>query len=124
MNGLSKAQLAEIAEFTSKLETLSAEIEDEQAGTNAKIGDLNEQIQRYNNILKNVRDFRDGIVQSMHDYAADKPEGWADGDEGSAYQSWVDEWEDADLEFVKPIDEIEVDEHNHAQTLENLPLEP
>jgi len=119
-----KGSEADITELKSKLDSHAAEIQDELAAVNTKIGDLNEKIQRYNNILKNARDLRDGIVASMHDYIEEQPEGWTDGDKGTAYNDWLEGWEDADLEFIRQAEEIEVDEQDHSETLGDLPLEP
>lgn len=124
MNEISKAQQADIAEFTTQLHRLAGEIDEAESAVTETLGSLNEKIQRYNNILKNVKDFRDGIVQSMHDYAEDKPESWKDGDQGSSYNDFMEAWEDADLEFIRQIEDIRVDEQDHAMILEELPLNP
>lgn len=75
----------------------------------------------YNGALQEARDFRDQVVADMEDYYDDRSEAWQEGDAGSAYVEWKDEWETIELEdFDPPIPELPEDDDN----LENLPSEP
>jgi hypothetical protein len=86
-----------------------------------EIANLNEQIQRYNNVLKNVEDFRAGLHQKMTDFLEGNSR--MNGDENEAYADWVEAW---DTEFgpLDLIENIELEERNDIDTLENLPLSP
>ena len=126
MKELKEEYTANIAEWVASLNRYHTRIEDITAEVNQKIGDLNEAIQAFNNTLKNVRDFRDGIVQSMRDHFNDQSESWQNGEEGEAYSSWMEEWESCALDFLEVIPDVEVqDEASEIPTaLEGMPSSP
>jgi len=124
MKNLSKEQQQEIDNLAAELDTLSEEIDTEQDNARESIGKLNEKIQRYNNVVKNASDFRDGVVQTMKDYWASKEEDWQEGDEGEAYQGWIDAMEDLELNKLELVELSDLDERGHSAALSDLPPSP
>jgi len=114
----------EVGNFITELNEIKDKIDYALGEAHEKIAALNEQIQRYNNVLKNARDFRDGVVQSMHDHFDGEPEKWREGDDGEAYSSWLDEWESAELNSLDLVEQPEVADQEHAAVLDELPTEP
>jgi len=123
MNNLSKEQIQEIHNFTAELNTLSEEIDTEQDNAREGTAKLNEKIQRYNNVLKNARDFRDGVVQKMKDYSNDQPDNWQES-EGETYQEWIDAMEELELNNLELVELPQVEDREHASVLEDLPSSP
>jgi len=120
MNKLSKEDHIELDGFIATLTQESEIVDSKLAGVQDKIGDLNNAIQAYNNTLKNVRDFRDGLVQKMKDHWESKTEDWQEGDEGETYQGWIDAWEEAELEPMELV-VIEQNMPEHTDVLSDLP---
>lgn len=48
--------------------------------------------------LQNLRDFRDERVSEMQEYADGKSDKWREGDVGTAYLEWIENWESVDLD--------------------------
>jgi len=120
MKNLSNEQKQEIENFVAELNTLSDEIDTEQDNARESTAKLNEKVQRYNNVVKNARDFRDGVVQKMKDYSNDQPDNWQES-EGETYQEWIDAWEEAELIKIELMELPEVEDRDHSGTLEGLP---
>ena len=99
MKELSEEHDKQIAEFVAALNA-------EQEAMNIKVGELNEAIQRYNNTLKNVRDFCTNIAEEI------------EVDEES---DWKEDWEGAEFSDAFLVDEFD---EKHAATLEELPRSP
>ena len=125
MKRLVEKDLSARQELISHLTQESAEVEEAAMGVNEKIATLNEKISAYNNTLKNVRDFRDDLVQRMQDHYDGKPEKWQGSDEGSNYQDWMDSWGSTDfddLAVLEPIDPLEPgDAHELAELDDSVP---
>jgi hypothetical protein len=80
----------------------------------------------YNDVLTEAREFRDEIVGAMQDEMSNKSEKWQESERASEVQSWVEEWEGAeldDVELTKP-DEIDFSTPEHDVTLGDLPVAP
>jgi hypothetical protein len=74
-------------------------------------------------VLKNARDFRDGVVQKMKDYSNDQPDDWQDG-EGETYQEWIDAMEELELNNLELVELPQVEDREHASVLEDMPSSP
>ena len=125
MRSLSSAEKKEIEDFVTELNEASAAVDDVEVEYKAKVEELNDKLQSYNNILKNVKDFRVGILQKMEDYKAEreeKKEGWSETDAGNLYAEFVSPWEDQEFEPVALVDETTLDEMGHAAILDELPV--
>lgn len=113
MKSLSKAQMVERAQLMDRLREIAAEIEE-------KISEVNSIISNYNEVVAEVEEFRDGLVGEMQDYYDERSEKWQDGEKGSAYSDWKNEWEQLD---TSQADEVEAPDLSLADNLENLPDE-
>jgi len=118
---LNKTQLAELAAHTTTLATKKQEIDESwdklveaYEGVESAIGD-------YNESLATVIEWRDGIVQEMSDYQAERSDKWQEGDAGQQYQSWIDEWEGLDLSEVEIPDMPDEPDFEHIDSIEQLP---
>jgi len=124
MKSLSESNKSDINEFNTNLTTEAAAIDAALAEVNEKVAALNEKIQQYNNTLKNVGDFRDGIAQKMQDYYDERNENWQESDAGSQYNDWMETWANADFEEIRTLVDLEVEDHEHAAFLLDLPDSP
>lgn len=115
MTKLTKAQITEVAahdnaiaearhEVEVAVETFEAQrlvaLETFNKTVEQAWGDVSDALGNLNIVLEAARSFRDDLVSSMDDYASDRSEKWQDGDGGAAYDSWKNEWESADLDYV------------------------
>lgn len=124
MRQISKEQADEIATFINELNEINGVIEAKQEEVNDKIGELNESIQRYNNVLKNADDFATKIVKSMEDYMSDRGEEWLESSASNTYHEWKNSWEEIDLQPLSLVEYMAVDDCEHVQALDDLPLNP
>lgn len=102
---LGKADQKQIAEFADQLATLRQGVM--------------EAVTKYNEKQEEAREYIAGIGMTMAESYADKSERWQESDRGRATQSWIEEFENIDLQEI----EIEEDDEN-VTTLEGLPEEP
>ena len=79
------------------------------------IGEANAAIIAANEARQRFEDFRDGIHADIDAYFEEKSEKWQEGDAGSAYSSWRDEW---DEQICDEISEIEPDLHEYPMEVE------
>jgi hypothetical protein len=80
----------------------------------------------YAAVVEAANDFRDRIVTAASDYQGERSEKWQEGEAGSAYVSWVGEWESEieGVEVEKPDDLDEPEADAAADHLADLPGEP
>ena len=83
-------------------------------------------MEAYKAAVEEAKAFAERIAEEMTNYFDDRSEKWQDGDAGGEYQSWKDEWENADLdsveEIVKP--DINMPDGPDGDTLTSLPESP
>ena len=100
MKKLSNSQAMELTHIISRL--------NEQSGTLEHFANkYNEEVQNYNGILDEAESLRDEIV-------SENSEEIAPGDD---HDTWVENWEDLDLDDVNEIEEFEA---SHATDLKEL----
>lgn len=105
MNRLSKKQIAERGNIAGRLSA-------------ARV-DVDAAIIKYNEVLYDARDFASTITADAQSHYDDKSDKWQEGDRGTSYQDFINEWEGVEL------DDIDFDDvDDHAVKLEELPEEP
>ena len=120
MRKLTDKDLSARNDLVSHLTQEGADVEEAVSEVNEVIAKLNEKVSAYNNTLKNVRDFRDDLVQRMQDHYDGKPEKWQESEQGSNYQDWMDGWGSADFDDLATLDPIDQLEPGDAQELQEL----
>lgn len=79
-------------------------------------------IEALNDQLANAREFRDQVVGEIETYIEDKSERWQEGDTGSSWSSWKEEWEALDLDDCEVPDRL--DAEDYITEFENASTEP
>jgi len=123
MKKLSKVQNTELQTHLDALAEKKTAIETAWEEFEEKHGALAEAIGEYNLALASVIEWRDGIIQEMSDYQAERSDKWQEGDAGQAYQEWIDEWEGLDLTEIEVPELGEMPEPDHIETIEQVPTE-
>lgn len=115
MKSLNAQMKKDKAAHIEMLRRLAAEVEEAISTVNGLIRD-------YNEALEEARDWRDDLTGQMQDFYDDKSDKWQEGEAGSDYMTWKDEWEAADLDGE--VDEIDPPDLSHYAILEDLPDAP
>lgn len=124
MKKLSKDDRATRDRLVADLEIKSAAIEEAWTAFESAHEQLGLAIEEYNSVVADAGSWRDEMVQQMTDYQSDRSERWQEGDAGEAYQGWIDEWQNADLEGIEVPDLPDQPEGEHRDVIDNLPEEP
>jgi ClpP class serine protease len=87
--------------------------------------DVEAAVEHYNTVRGEAEELRDEVVNDAQAAIGDKSENWQESDKGQEAASWVEEWENLELDelSVDEPDELSADEPSHADDLENLPGE-
>ena len=129
MNRLNKARIARRDELDALLNARKKALEGAINRFNEAVGDLwiavEEAADAYNEAVDEANEFRSDVHEEMDGYFNDRSEKWQEGEKGSDYSDWMNEW---DMEF----DQIEVERPAEAEApdcsavgaLENLPEVP
>jgi methyl-accepting chemotaxis protein len=113
MKRLSQDQLAIRDDLSKRLREIADEIKE-------AVDDANTVIDKYNQILADVEEFRGEVVGEMETYIDDNSEKWRDSEAGSNYQDWKSRFEMLDL---TELHQIEVPK-TVVDDLDELPDEP
>jgi hypothetical protein len=105
MKSLSKPQLRERDELDTKLTQRAQLLRDAVAAFNGAMAESFKDVEAardaYNQVVVEANEWQSNIVSDMESYQADRSEKWQEGEEGQAYQSWMDafgeELEELDL---------------------------
>jgi len=124
MKQLSKVHKARRDEIVAALTEKATVVEDAWARLTEAHDDLTEAIEAYNEALADAVGWRDDMAQEMQDYFDERSERWQEGEDGTAYGEWINEWQVADLEELVTPELPDEPEFPHADTLEGLPEEP
>jgi hypothetical protein len=130
MNRLSKTQLAEKVRLLQQLRRVGSKVEEALADFNRKVEEakapVDQAVEEYNAVLAEAKAFAEGIAADAQSHYDDKSEKWQEGERGQAYQAWVSEWENVnldDLEVELP-GEVELPELNAVDELDCIADEP
>lgn len=89
------------------------------------IGGINAALEAYENKRGDAASFAEEVAARFREEFDNRSEGWQGGDAGSEAESFISEWESVDLPELEAIEapELEIEEPEHAATLEALPEE-
>jgi hypothetical protein len=126
---LDKQELARCQKYEVDLREAQGKLEDaldiyNTAVTNLR-GPLEEALAAYNELVGEARGFVEDIASAADNEISDKSEKWQEGEKGQAAIEWKDAWEQAtfdEIEIEFP-DDLTLDGLDHADTIEQLPVE-
>lgn len=126
MKKLSKEQLKERERLLGALSdeggNLEAAIIDFNATMEKMQAKVESQLEKYNEVLADVRSLAEEVASDALGYFEDRSEKWQESDTGRAYIEWYEQWQNAELddeeiEFPQPLEVPDVG----AAVLEDLP---
>jgi hypothetical protein len=126
---LDKQELARCQQFEVDLREAQGELEDAVSVYNDAVaearGTLEDALAKYNELVAEARGFVEDIASTASGEIDDKSEKWQEGERGRAAIEWKDAWENATLEDVaiEFPDDVAIDGCDHADTIEQLPVE-
>jgi len=94
-----------ISDFNKKSEIVR-ELHQEYLEAAAK---LNDAITDLNETVADLENFRSDIFNQMEEYFDGKSEKWQEGDTGSAYRDWMDEWSNLSLDPMEMVNDEDID---------------
>lgn len=124
MKELSKERMAQRDKFVEELHAIELELDTADTVVLNSIEAANATIDKYNAKLREVETWRDEITADMENYYDEKSEKWQEGDAGSEYSEWKDEWNGFDTSELDKIEELNIVAVDHANQLEALPITP
>jgi len=81
---------------------------------NAKLAELfalvQEALEVYNATIWDAQSFRTDLVSELEGYRDERSDKWQESDRGQAFEDWIQEWENLDL------DEVTIDEPEPLET--------
>lgn len=128
MKKLTKDQLKQHEELLSRLTTAQDELKDAVTEFNDKASALRQELQpkieEYNEAVAAANSFVEEIHEEQQNFFDEKSEGWQEGDAGSNYTAWMDEWglslEEASID---DFEEIEAPDTGDVESFDQLPTE-
>jgi hypothetical protein len=105
MKKLDKKQLEEKKELVTKLGLAKTAIEEALAA--------------YEELREEAQEFVDNCASDMSDYYDERSEEWQEGDVGSTYSEWMEQWQDLTLVEIDLSDELET-----IDSFDELPVAP
>jgi len=124
MKQLSKAHKADRDKHVAELTEREAAVRSAWDRLTEAHDELTEEIQAYNGALLAVAAWRDEITLEMETYFDERSEKWQEGEAGTAYQEWMGEWQEAELDELEAPELPDEPEFPHADTIEALSEEP
>lgn len=127
---LDKKEHVELQNYIESLRAKAVQIQEAETAMNATLAEVtdgvNGLIQQYNAILEDAQVFVEVKASEFRDAYDEKSEKWQEGDRGQATESFVTEWENANLDVLEEISIVEPDaiEATGADVLEGLPENP
>ena len=127
---LTKAEDQRRMDYVTSLNELKSKLEDAIGEFNAKREELKAPVEAafnaYKEALAEAKGFAEDIASAAEGQIDDKSERWQESERGEAARSWQQEWEGAELDEPDDIDfgdDLDTPDLDHADTLENLPIE-
>ncbi len=131
MKSLTSKQVEQLSDLQAKLQSSSQKVESAIADFNANVNELwgdlvLDSVNKYNNLVKQAQDFAEATAGNIQNYYNSQSEDWQQGNEGDAYQDWIDEWDEADLQEIEPVmpDETDVPDFPAVEAIDGLSAEP
>lgn len=109
MKKLSNSELETMKELLETYDEKSSEVDRLYILYVDAVSALNEKIADLNGAASDLESFRQSIFDQMEDYFDGKSENWQDGDTGSSYRDWMDEWSNASVYQMDEVEEQGID---------------
>ena len=87
----------------------SAEVTDQYNKYIEAITNLNYVIADLNSTLGEIENFRQSVYDQMEEYYDSKSEKWQEGEIGTAYRDWMNEWSNATVDLMEELEEQDID---------------
>lgn len=125
MKKLSKTEIKEKDDLATKIEAAATKVRAAVEAINEKLLDLIREaesaVEEYNATVDEWNEFRSGIEEQQQEFFDNRSESWQEGDAGSDYQGWIDEWVDEpehiEIDFPDQIQEPDLDLADHINQL-------
>jgi seryl-tRNA synthetase len=131
LKSLNKQQRDERDKLADDIDAASTALAEAQERYNAAVqaawAELRPAIEKVNEALEAAQEWRDEIVSAQDNYFSERSEKWQEGDVGSQYQSWKEQFENIDFELfeMETPDDVEApDKSDVVDELRNLPDQP
>lgn len=126
MNKLTKENIKErdalCAILRDRRSDLEIGVEQFNAAIETGLQQLKELADGHNEAAQSVRDWLEGVVETMQSYFDDRSEKWQESDKASEYQGWMEEYEvSMDPWEVPEIEPVSLDDlEDYAEVVEQL----
>jgi DNA repair ATPase RecN len=127
---LSKEHIKTRDELVAKLQNARDHLDDVISAFNKTMNERWSELQAfiasYNSIVSEAREWLEQIEREIHEFISNHSERWQE-DTGPKYEDWRAAFEDVDMsevDIMQPDDLDLGDAPDHANQLEELPLEP
>jgi regulator of replication initiation timing len=130
MKKLTKEFLTDRDDLLKKLIAARDDLEEAVNEFNEKLDalkqNLQEKVEDYNNTLNHLESWRDEVVSAMENYRDERSEKWHESSVGQAYDDWISEYQNIELDEIEVDmpDDVDIPETNHCDDIENLPEHP
>jgi chromosome segregation ATPase len=129
MNKLSKQQEREKDEHMQEIRLRQTELNAAITVYNTKLEEIKTPVEKaletLNEKITAANEFLSNINADQESYYDERSEKWQEGDKGSEYSTWKDqfgeEFEEVTIDFPEELEEVDC---NYDNTLENLPCQP
>ena len=105
MKALTAKQQKQLKQLTSEVEKLKDELNSAATVYNEVVGGafarINEILSELNDKIAECNDFREEIVEQMQEFSASRSEKWHESENGEAFQKWMDDWGEDELESAE-----------------------
>ena len=106
--GLNTTQESALNALCAKLKTAKDELDTAINAVNDAFIAVDGEIRAYNEVLSEFNTFRNTFVTQQQNLIDEKPDGWAESQEGENVSSWLDEWRSLDLDALEELDAGEI----------------
>lgn len=128
MKTLNNAQTKRREELAAQLHEGMTQLEANYSILVDMINDYNKEVDTFNGLVEEAREFTTEIAGNMESYINDKSEKWQESDSGTEYGEWRDAWQDIELEDLEsvevPTNPTDTSSSGIPDALKALPSEP
>jgi hypothetical protein len=96
------------ADYADAWSAVNDEHERVKEGIAKLVDSLDEKIGKLNVVIGTLNELRQEVVDSIQEFIDDKSGNWRDGDRGTAYGEWQEQWGN-EIEEVSEIGEVDID---------------
>lgn len=133
MRSLTSRQAEQLSDLQEKLQSASQRVESAIADFNANVSELwndlvLESLNDYNNLVEQAKEFVEKRCEQMQSCYDGKSEKCQQSEKGEAYQEWLNQWDEAQMELEEidltmPV-EIDTPDFPAVEAIDALSAEP